>query len=134
MRLLFLLALVFCTVNLFSQIKDPLLVDSIHRNKQYSLCGVNQTKHNQKLSACYTFEGLKKIKVDTLEAGDIIAIAGIQNIQIGDTVSDNENPVPLPRIIIDEPTVSMFFHVNNSPFAGIEGKFLTSRNISERLY
>lgn len=107
---------------------------SIHRNKQYSLCGIKETKHNQKLSACYTFKGLKKIKVDSLEAGDIIAIAGIENIKIGDTISDNENPTPLPRIIIDEPTVSMFFHVNNSPFAGKEGKFLTSRNISERLY
>jgi len=107
---------------------------SIYRNKQYSLCGIEETKYDQKLSACYTFKGLKKIKVDSLEAGDIIAIAGIENIKIGDTISDNENPTPLPRIIIDEPTVSMFFHVNNSPFAGKEGKFLTSRNISERLY
>jgi len=107
---------------------------SIHRNKQYSLCGPDEIKANQKLSACYTFEGLKKIKVDSLEAGDIIAIAGIENIQIGDTLSDNENPIPLDRIIVDEPTVSMFFHVNNSPFAGREGKFLTSRNVSERLH
>jgi GTP-binding protein len=107
---------------------------AIYRNKQYSLCGIDETKYNQKLSACYTFKGLKKIKVDSLEAGDIIAVAGIKNIKIGDTISDNENPTPLPRIIIDEPTVSMFFHVNNSPFAGKEGKFLTSRNISERLF
>ena len=107
---------------------------SIDKNKQYSLCGIDGIKHNQKLSACYMFKGLKRIKVETLEAGDIIAIAGIENIKIGDTVSDNENPKPLPRIVIDEPTVSMFFHVNNGPFAGKEGKFLTSRNISERLY
>jgi len=107
---------------------------SIHRNKQYSLCGPDEIKANQKLSACYTFQGLKKIKVDSLEAGDIIAIAGIENIQIGDTLSDNENPIPLDRIVVDEPTVSMFFHVNNSPFAGREGKFLTSRNVSERLH
>jgi len=107
---------------------------SIHRNKQYSLCGSDEIKANQKLSACYTFQGLKKIKVDSLEAGDIIAIAGIENIQIGDTLSDNENPIPLDRIVVDEPTVSMFFHVNNSPFAGREGKFLTSRNVSERLH
>jgi len=107
---------------------------SIYRNKQYSLCGKDKIKSNQKLSACYTFEGLKKIKVDSLEAGDIIAIAGIENIQIGDTLSDNENPIPLDRIVVDEPTVSMFFHVNNSPFAGTEGKFLTSRNVSERLH
>ena len=55
-------------------------------------------KHNQKLSACYTFNGLKKIKVDALEAGDIIAVAGIENIKIGDTISDNEDPKPLPRL------------------------------------
>ncbi|MBI45001.1 MAG: translational GTPase TypA [Candidatus Marinimicrobia bacterium] len=107
---------------------------SISRNKQYALCGIDKIKHNQKLSACYTFQGLKKIKVETLEAGDIIAIAGIENVVIGDTLSDNEDPKSLPRIIIDEPTVSMFFHVNNGPFSGLEGKFLTSRNISERLY
>ena len=106
---------------------------SIHRNKRYSLCGVDTVVHDQKLSACYTFIGLEKVKVDSLEAGDIIAIAGIENIMIGDTISNNETPEPLPRILIDEPTVSMFFHVNNGPFAGKEGKFLTSRNISERL-
>ena len=107
---------------------------SINKNKKYSLCSEDGIRHDQKLSACYTFNGLKKNKVDELESGDIIAIAGIENIKIGDTVSDNENPKPLPRIVIDEPTVSMFFHVNNGPFAGKEGKFLTSRNISERLY
>mgnify|MGYP001261467472 CR=1 FL=1 len=106
----------------------------IHKSERYSLCGMEGIKNDQKLSACYTFRGLEKVKVDTLEAGDIIAVAGIDNIKIGDTISDNENPSPLPRIVIDEPTVSMFFHVNNSPFAGKEGKFLTSRNISERLH
>ena len=106
----------------------------IKKNMQYSLCGPDGIRHNQKLSACYTFNGLKKIKVDHLESGDIIAVAGIEDIKIGDTIADNENPKPLPRIIIDEPTVSMFFHVNNSPFAGKDGKFLTSRNISERLH
>ena len=107
---------------------------SIQRNKQYSLCGDEGISRNKKLSACYTFKGLEKVKVESLEAGDIIAIAGVENIQIGDTISDNDDPKPLPRIKIDEPTVSMFFHVNNSPFAGKEGKFLTSRNISERLH
>ena len=106
----------------------------IKKNMQYSLCGPNGIRHNQKLSACYTFNGLKKVKVDQLESGDIIAVAGIEDIKIGDTIADNENPKALPRIIIDEPTVSMFFHVNNSPFAGKDGKFLTSRNISERLH
>ena len=102
-------------------------------NKRYSLCGQDKVVNNQKLSACYTFSGLKKIKVDKLEAGDIIAVAGIENIMIGDTISCNEHPDPLPRISIDEPTVSMFFHVNDGPFAGKEGKYLTSRNLSDRL-
>ena len=105
----------------------------IELNKQYALCTADKILHNQKLSACYTFDGLKKVKVNKLESGDIIALAGIENIKIGDTIACNENPEPLPRITIDEPTVSMFFHVNNGPFAGKEGKFLTSRNIRERL-
>lgn len=106
----------------------------IDQSKFYSLCGADSIKHNQKLTACYTFKGLDKVKVNKLESGDIIAIAGISNIKIGDTIADNENPSPLPRIKIDEPTVSMFFHVNDGPFAGKEGKFLTSRNISDRLH
>ena len=76
---------------------------------------------------------MKKIKVNELEAGDIIAVAGIDNINIGDSISDNENPKPLPRIEIDAPTVSMLFYVNSGPFAGKEGKYLTTRHIEERL-
>ncbi len=105
----------------------------IELNKQYSLCCENETKYNLKLSACYTFKGLKKIKVDKLESGDIIAVAGIENINIGDTISSNEDPEALPRIEVDKPTVSMYFHVNNGPFAGKEGKFVTSRNLKTRL-
>jgi GTP-binding protein len=105
----------------------------LEMNKSYSLCGIDGIKSNQKFSAIYTFKGLKKIQSESLEAGDIIAIAGIDGVTIGDTISSNENPMPLPRIIIDEPTVSMLFYVNNSPFAGKEGKYLTSRNIIERL-
>ncbi len=106
---------------------------TLELNKRYSLCTKDGIIHDQKFSACYTFNGLEKIKVAKLEAGDIIAVAGIENINIGDSISCNENPKPLPRIKIDEPTVSMHFHVNNGPFAGKEGKYLTSRNISERL-
>ena len=105
----------------------------IEMNQLYSLCGKDEIRHNEKLTACYTFSGLKKVKVDRLESGDIIALAGIENIKIGDTISCNENPNPLPRIEIDEPTVSMYFHVNNGPFSGKEGKFLTSRNLRDRL-
>ena len=106
---------------------------TLELNKRYSLCTKGSIIPNQKFSVLYTFKGLEKIKVDSLEAGDIIAIAGIDNIKIGDSISSNENPKPLPRIEIDAPTVSMHFHVNNGPFAGKEGKYLTSRNISERL-
>ena len=68
-----------------------------------------------------------------MEAGDIAAIAGVDEIKIGDTISLADNPVALPRIKVDEPTISMIFYVNNGPFAGTEGKFLTSRHIKERL-
>ena len=106
---------------------------TLYMNQSYSLCGEDEIRNNQKFSALYTFKGLEKIQVEKLEAGDIIAVAGIDNVTIGDTISSNEDPKPLPRIIIDEPTVSMLFYVNNGPFAGKEGKYLTSRNISERL-
>ena len=105
----------------------------LEMNQSYALCSADGIRNRQNFSALYTFIGLQKIQVDTLEAGDIIAVAGIDGVTIGDTISSNENPEPLPRIVIDEPTVSMLFYVNNSPFAGKEGKYLTSRNISERL-
>ena len=106
---------------------------SLSMNKLYSLCTVDDNKPNQKFSALYTFQGLNKMQVDEVEAGDIIAFAGIEGISIGDTISDNESPEPLPRIKVDEPTVSMLFYVNDSPFCGQDGKFLTTRHISERL-
>ncbi len=102
-------------------------------NESYALCSQDSIQHNQKFSALYTFEGLKRIQVDELEAGDIIAVAGINGITIGDTIANNENPKALPRIEVDEPTVSMLFYVNDSPFAGKEGKYLTTRHIKERL-
>ena len=101
--------------------------------ESYALCSENSVEHNQRFSALYTFEGLKRMQVDELEAGDIIAVAGIEGITIGDTVADNENPTPLPRIKVDEPTVSMLFYVNDSPFAGKEGKYLTTRHLKDRL-
>ena len=102
-------------------------------NGSYSLCKVDEVRPNQKFSALYTFQGLKKVPVVEVESGDIIAFAGVDEISIGDTMSDNESPDPLPRIQVDEPTVSMLFYVNDSPFAGQDGKFLTTRHISERL-
>ena len=106
---------------------------TLNMNGTYALCSENNILHNQKFSTLYTFDGLDKIKVEKLEAGDIIAVAGIEGITIGDTISSNENPEPLPRIEVDEPTVSMLFYINNSPFAGKEGKYLTTRHIKERL-
>tara|TARA_B100000579_G_C22848048_1_gene865594 strand:+ start:352 stop:2181 length:1830 start_codon:yes stop_codon:yes gene_type:complete len=105
----------------------------LNMNGSYSLCKTNEVRLNQKFSALYTFQGLKKVPVDEVESGDIIAFAGVDDISIGDTMSDNESPDPLPRIQVDEPTVSMLFYVNDSPFAGQDGKFLTTRHISERL-
>jgi len=101
--------------------------------ESYALCSENAVEHNQKFSALYMFEGLKRMQVEELEAGDIIAVAGIEGITIGDTIADNEKPTPLPRIKVDEPTVSMLFYVNDSPFAGKEGKYLTTRHLKDRL-
>ncbi|NQT26440.1 translational GTPase TypA [candidate division KSB1 bacterium] len=102
-------------------------------NKDYALCESDRIRKPVRLAALYTFDGLKKILTESVEAGDIVAIAGIDSMHIGDTLSEMENPSPLPRIMVDEPTVSMLFYVNNSPFAGKEGQFLTSRHIRERL-
>ncbi|MCK5521298.1 MAG: GTP-binding protein, partial [Candidatus Marinimicrobia bacterium] len=102
-------------------------------NTNYSLCGIDKIQKGIKFSALYSFKGLQKIAMEEVEAGDIIALSGVDNITIGDTISSELDPMPLPRLKIDEPTVSMLFYVNNSPFAGTEGKFLTTRHIKERL-
>ncbi len=105
----------------------------LEMNKNYTLCSESGNIPNVKFSALYSFEGLKKKQVDKVFSGDIIAIAGVDNVKIGDTISSLEDPKPLPRITIDAPTVSMIFYINNSPFAGTEGKFLTTRHIKARL-
>jgi len=105
----------------------------LEMNKSYSLCGAEKTTPGIKFSALYTFEGLRRLQVDRVESGDIIAVAGIDHLAIGDTISSFEQPIPLPRIYIDEPTVSMTFYVNNGPAAGTEGKYLTSRHLKDRL-
>lgn len=105
----------------------------IELNNTYSLCGEDTITSGVKFSACYTFEGLDKKQVQRLEAGDIIAVSGVDNVKIGDTISSEDTPLPLPRIKVDEPTLSMIFSVNSSPFAGKEGKYLTSRHLKERL-
>jgi len=86
-----------------------------------------------KVSSLYSFQGLDRIAVEEASAGEIIALAGIEGITIGDTITDAENPKPLPRIKVDEPTISMVFSVNTSPSSGIEGTYVTSRKLRERL-
>jgi len=102
-------------------------------NQMYSLCGKDEITYGYKFSALYTFNGLKKTQVEKVVSGDIIALAGLDKVVIGDTISSNDNPKPLPRINIDKPTVSMLFYINTSPFAGKDGSYLTTRHISERL-
>ncbi len=106
---------------------------SLKMGVNYLLAGEQKNTPNVKFSALYTFEGLRRQQVEEVEAGDIIAFAGIDSISIGDTITSIENPAILPRIEVDEPTVSMIFYVNTSPFAGQDGKYLTSRHILARL-
>ena len=98
------------------------------------LCKTDGATQNVRINKLFTFRGLKRIEAETVEFGDIAAIAGIQDVNIGETVCDPEAVEPLPFVKIDEPTVSMNFIVNNSPFAGREGKYVTSRNLRERLF
>lgn len=89
---------------------------------------------NGKIGRLYTYQGLKRVEVPEVEAGDIVALIGLQDANIGDTIADSENPEALKGIKIDEPTLSMLFYVNNSPFAGREGEFVTSRHLRDRLF
>ncbi len=106
----------------------------IKRNEQAVLCKTDGSKQTVKVSRLYQFEGLKRVECEEAQAGDIICVSGIEGINIGETLCDPENIDPLPFIKIDEPTISMNFIVNDSPFAGKEGKFVTSRNIRDRLF
>ncbi len=98
-----------------------------------SLCKRYDIIQKQKIKDLMVFSGLGKTKVDSVQCGDICAVVGIDGFEIGDTIADYENPEPLPPIAVDEPTMSMLFCINNSPFFGREGKFVTSRHLKERL-
>ena len=100
---------------------------------QIAVVKPDRSVHKTKVSQLYVFEGLKRESVDGAGFGEIVALAGIENIHIGDTITSVDNPQPLPVIAVDEPTIAMIFGVNNSPFAGREGKFVTSRQLKERL-
>ena len=98
------------------------------------MCKTDGTTENVKISRLYQFEGLRRVEVDEAAMGDIVCVSGISDINIGETACSPDNIEPLPFIKIDEPTISMNFIVNDSPFAGREGKFVTSRNIRDRLF
>lgn len=105
----------------------------LKKGQDVTLAKINGTTSNYKITKLFGFQGLQRVEQDELGSGDIVAIAGIPDVFIGDTVCDLGKPLPLPAIQVEEPTVSMYFLVNNSPFVGKEGKFITTRNLRERL-
>ncbi len=106
---------------------------ALRTGQQVSLCKRYDIVQKQKIKQLMVFEGLGKANVDEVSCGDICAVVGLDGFEIGDTIADFENPEPLPPIAVDEPTMSMLFMINNSPFFGKDGKYVTSRHIKERL-
>jgi GTP-binding protein len=106
---------------------------SVAVGDQISICKLDGTIQKNKITKMFAFEGMKQTPIDHAEAGEIVVLAGIEDIYIGETISAADDPRPLPRITVDEPTISMIFSVNTSPFSGREGKYVTSRKVRERL-
>ncbi len=106
---------------------------TIKAGQAVSICKEDKTVQG-KLAKLFTYEGLKRVEAEEIQAGDIVAVSGISDINIGDTICDLDNPEKIPFVNIDEPTVSMTFSVNDGPLAGKEGKFVTSRHIRDRLF
>ena len=106
----------------------------IHVNDNMVLCTKEGTNRNVKITKLYEFQGLKRVECQEAALGDLVAVSGITDLNIGETACSPECVEPLPFVKIDEPTVSMMFMVNNSPFAGREGKYVTSRNLRDRLF
>ncbi|MFN0729422.1 translational GTPase TypA [Polaribacter gochangensis] len=106
----------------------------LEAGKDYMLCKADGSTKKVRIKELHVFEGMGKIQVDKVPCGDICAITGIEGFEIGDTIADLENPEALPRTEIDQPTMSMLFTINNSPFFGKEGKYVTSRHIRDRLF
>ena len=107
---------------------------SVRKGETVALCKADGTTQNVRIANLYQFEGLKRVECETATAGDIVCVSGIDGLYIGETLCDPAKIEPLPFIKIDEPTLSMNFIVNDSPFAGRDGKFVTSRNIRDRLF
>lgn len=105
----------------------------IHEGTDYILCKRNDARKKVRIKELFEFIGLGKEKTGKVRSGDICAIVGLEDFEIGDTLADIEKPEPLPRISVDEPTMSMLFTINNSPFFGKEGKYVTSRHLRDRL-
>ena len=106
----------------------------LFEGKDYILCKADGIKKKVRIKELHVFEGMGKVQVKKARSGDICSIVGIEDFEIGDTIADIESPEELPRIAIDKPTMSMLFTINNSPFFGKEGKYVTSRHIRDRLY
>ena len=123
----------------FSSFKGRIAIGKVYRGniesgKDYFLIKKDGVMKKNRIKELYVFEGLGRIEVKTVRAGDLCAIVGLDDFEIGDTLADMNDPVALPRIKVDEPTMSMLFTINNSPFFGKEGKFVTSRHLRERLF
>ena len=106
----------------------------LEENKDYMLCKADGSVKKVRIKELHVFEGMGKVKVSKVRSGDICSITGLEGFEIGDTIADIENPEALPRIEVDQPTMSMLFTINNSPFFGKEGKFVTSRHLRDRLF
>ena len=122
----------------FSNYVGRIAIGRVHRGvikegMDIALCKKDGSVQKQRIKELHTFEGMTRKKTDQVGSGDICAIVGLESFEIGDTISTIENPEPLPRIAIDEPTMSMTFTINDSPFFGKDGKYVTSRHIAERL-
>jgi len=107
---------------------------NLEENKDYMLCKADGSTKKVRAKELHVFEGMGKVKVSKVRSGDICSITGLEGFEIGDTIADIENPEALPRIEVDQPTMSMLFTINNSPFFGKEGKFVTSRHLRDRLF
>jgi GTP-binding protein len=106
---------------------------TLRHGDEVAICHLNGTVQKTKITKLYSFEGLKRVDETIARPGDLMAIAGVEGITIGETITSAEEPAPMPPIQIDEPTIGMTFTVNTSPFAGREGQFVTSRNLKDRL-
>ncbi|MDO6675612.1 translational GTPase TypA [Tenacibaculum sp. 1_MG-2023] len=123
----------------YSSFKGRIAIGRVYRgdlekNQDYMLCKADGSTKKVRIKELHVFEGMGKAETDKVRSGDICAITGIDDFEIGDTIADLENPEALPRIEVDQPTMSMLFTINNSPFFGKEGKFVTSRHLRDRLF